>query len=134
MFTFSVFDWNDPFLTSLVEKFKTVNLSWNLVRSLNRICKIQWWCSFYLFYLEIPFLDKLAPKNKNCQFRLKFGTSANLNLQNSMVVFIFSVFDGKHPFWANVVQKIKIVSLRWNLVPRLIWICRIQWCSSRFLF
>ena len=27
-------------------------------------------------------------------------------------------------------QKVKIVSLSWNLVPRLIRICRIQWCCS----
>ena len=45
-----------------------------------------------------------------------------------------SVFDRKHPFWANLVQKVKIVSLSWNLVPRLIRICRIQWCCSVFLF
>ena len=44
----------------------------------------------------------------------------------------FSVLDRKYPFWRNLVQKIKIVSLSWNLVPRLIRICIIQhWC---FLF
>ena len=32
-------------------------------------------------------------------------------MQNSMALFIFSVLDRKHPFWANLVQKIKIVSL-----------------------
>ena len=40
-------------------------------------------------------------------------------MQNSVVVFILSVSDGKHPFWVNLVQKIKTVSLR-NFVPRLI--------------
>ena len=34
-----------------------------------------------------------------------------------MVVFPFSVLNGKHLFWANLVQKIKIVSLSWNMVP-----------------
>ena len=38
----------------------------------------------------------------------------------------------RHPFWANLVQEIKIVSLRWNMVPRLIQICRIQWRCSFF--
>ena len=49
-----------------------------------------------------------------------------------MVVFTFSVLDWKHPFWANLVQKIKIVSLSWNLVPRIIRIRRIQWGCSFF--
>ena len=42
---------------------------------------------------------------------LKFGTSTNLNMQNSMVVFTVAVLDQKYPFWANFAQKIKIVSL-----------------------
>ena len=33
---------------------------------------------------------------------------------------------------ANLVQKIEIVSLSWNLVPKLIWTRRVQW--SRLLF
>ena len=36
-------------------------------------------------------------------------------MQNSMVVFTFSALDWKHLFQANLVQKIKIVSLSWNL-------------------
>ena len=55
-------------------------------------------------------------------------------MQKSMVVFTFSVLDWENFFWANLVQKIKIFSLSWTLVPRLIWICRIQWCCSLFLF
>ena len=39
----------------------------------------------------------------------------------------FSVLDREHTFRANLVQKIKIVSLSWNLVPRLIWTCTVQW-------
>ena len=41
-------------------------------------------------------------------------------MENSMVVFAFSVLVRKHPLWANLSQKIKIVSLSWNLLPRLI--------------
>ena len=37
-----------------------------------------------------------------------------------MVVFTFSVLDWEYPFWTNWVQNIKIVSLKWNLGPRLI--------------
>ena len=50
-------------------------------------------------------------KNQNCQFKLKVGTQTNSNWQNSMVVFTFFVLDGKYPFWANLIQKIRIVSL-----------------------
>ena len=41
--------------------------------------------------------------------------------------FDFSVFDRKFPFRANLVKIIRIASLSWNLVPRLIRICRILW-------
>ena len=53
---------------------------------------------------------------------------------NSMVIFTFSIFDCKYPVWANLVQKIKIISLSWNLVPTVIRICRIQWRCSLFSF
>ena len=48
------------------------------------------------------FLCRFCQKNKNCQFKLKFGTGANSNMQNSMVMFIFFVLYGKHPSWANL--------------------------------
>ena len=35
-----------------------------------------------------------------------------------MVVFIFSVFDWKYPSWGNLVQKIKIVNLSWNVADQ----------------
>ena len=38
---------------------------------------------------------------------------------------VCSVFDWKYLFWVNLVQKLKNVSLSWNLVLRLIQICRI---------
>ena len=60
----------------------------------------------FCFGLEITFLGKFDIKTQNCQFRLKFGTSATSNMQDSMVMFNFSVFDWKHPFWANLVQKL----------------------------
>ena len=46
----------------------------------------------FLLRLEIPFLVKCDPKNQYFQFKLKFGAKNNLNMQNSMVVFTFSVF------------------------------------------
>ena len=45
-----------------------------------------------------------------------------------------SVFDRKYSFWAILIKKKKkkTVIVSWNLVPRLIWICRIQWGCSLF--
>ena len=78
--------------------------------------KVQCFC----FRSKIPFLGKFGTKNPNCQFKLKFDTLANLNMRTSTVMFSFSFFDWKYPFWTNFVQKIKIVNLSWNLIHRLI--------------
>ena len=43
----------------------------------------------------------------------------NSNIQNSIMVLTFSALDWKYGFWTNLFQKIKIVSLSRNLVPRL---------------
>ena len=73
---------------------------------------------FFRYRRQIPFLGKFGPKNRNCQFILKFGTWTNSNMQNSMATFNFSAFYWNYPFWANLVQLIKIVRLSWYLVPR----------------
>ena len=56
---------------------------------------------------EIPFLGIFSVKNRNCQFKLKFGSSTDSNMQNSMVMFTFSGFYRKYSFWVNLVQKLK---------------------------
>ena len=40
-------------------------------------------------------------KNTNCQFKLKFGSQTNPNMQDSMVMFTFSISDRKCPFSTN---------------------------------
>ena len=80
------------------------------------------------------FLRKFGPKNQNCHFMLKFGTYTISSMQSSMMLFSFFVFEWKYSFWENLVQNIKIVTLCWNLLPRLIRIWGIQWCDSLFLF
>ena len=37
-------------------------------------------------------------------------SKANLNMQNSMMMFAFCIFDHKYHSWANLVQKFKNVS------------------------
>ena len=58
------------------------------------------------------FLRKFGPKNQDYHFKMKFGGYPNWNMQNCMMLFTFLVFDWKYPIWANLGQKIKIVSLR----------------------
>ena len=48
-----------------------------------------------------------------------------------MVGLTFFVWDRKYPFWANLVQKIKILNLTSTFESRLIRICRI-WCGFSF--
>ena len=134
MFTFSAFYQKYPFWVNLVQKVKIISLSWNLVSTLIRICRIQWCCSLFHFRTEIPFLGKFGSKSQNYQFKLKFGNYTNSNMQISVMMFTFSAFYQKYPFWVNLVQKVKIISLSWNLVPTLIRICRIQWCCWLFHF
>ena len=128
-----------PFLTrntlfgNLVKKYQIVSLSWNLVPRLTQYAEFNGGVHFIRYRLEIPFCTNLFQKNQNCQFTLKFGIYSNSNMQNSVVVFTFSVLDQKYHFGATLVQKIKIVSLSWNLILRLIWICGIQWWCSLFL-
>ena len=54
---------------------------------------------------------------------MKFGIYITSNMENSIVLFTFFVLGRKHSFLANLVQKIKLVRLSWNSVPRLIRIC-----------
>ena len=44
------------------------------------------------------------------------------------------IFDWIYLFWVNLFQALKIISLSWHFIPRLIQICRIPWWCSLFLF
>ena len=91
---------------------KIVNLSWNLGPRLIQICRNQWWCSLFLFYC----------------FNIVSNDHGRIHSCD------FFVSDQKYPFWANLLQNIRIVSLGCNLVLRLIRICRIQWWYLLFPF
>ena len=95
-FEFSVLDRKYPFWANLAQKIKIVSLSWNLVFRPIRICRIHWRCSLCLFLIRNTLF-----RYRNCQFELKFGTFINLNMQNSMMVLTFSIFDRKYLFWGK---------------------------------
>ena len=125
MFTFSVFDRKYPSWANLAEKSKIVCSKWSLIQRLILIFRIQWWCFFICFRLEVPFLDKFRPKNQNCQFELKIGTQTNSNMKNSMVMFSFSVFNWKYSFFKkHLLHKSKFFVEA--VIKNLIRICRIQ--------
>ena len=93
------------------------------------ISRIQWWCSFYIF-------GQFLSKNQNYEFKTKFYTKSNSNMQNSVMFLLnllFFLWSDIYSFWANLVEKAKIASFSWNFMLRLIRRCRIQWCCSLFL-
>ena len=114
VFNFSVLDGKFPFRANLFQKFNIVSLSWNIVPRLIRICRIPWGYSLVLFW------------TRNTDHRqiwlLEWFKYAKFN---SDVHFFY--FRQKIPFRANLFANFKIVCLKWNLVPRVIRIYRIQW-------
>ena len=78
-------------------------------------------------------MRKVDAKNLNSQFKSKLGAYTYSNIQSLMMMFTFTLFNQKDALWAYLIQKIKIASLSWNLVPRLIWIWWIQGWSSLFV-
>ena len=62
---------------------------------------------FFHFRTETLFSGKFVPKNQNYQFKLKFAAQTNSNMQNSMVLFTFSVSDRKYRFLSKFGTKIQ---------------------------
>ena len=83
---------------------------------------------------KIHFTGKFAPKNQNFLIKMKLGPCSNSNMLNSIVMFKSSLLEHKYPFWASLVQKIKVIYLSLSLVPGVIWICWIQWWCLLFYF
>ena len=81
---------------------------WNsdLKPRLIRICRIRWQSSFF------------SSLDRNSRVGIKVREK---------------YLNRHHPLWANLLQNIKIVCLSWNLVSRLVGICRIQWWCSFYV-
>ena len=84
--------------------------------------------TFSVFAWEY-FLRKYGPKKLSCQFKLKSGTytNSNIEIESSIMMFTFSFLDHKYLFKANLVKKIEIIKLGYNLLPKPIRICKTQW-------
>ena len=74
--------------------------------------------TFQVFDPKYVFRANLIAKLDFFVSIVRFDTSTNWN--NSMILFVFSILGWKCLSWANLVQKIKIIILGWNLVLRLI--------------
>ena len=111
-----------------------------MIPRLTGVWRVQWWCWFFLFFFRSIFVWE------NCFEKSKWFIEAEIWNQDW---FEYVELDGDFHFlvlfclWLDIpfmgiihklmVQKFKIVSLSWNLVLRLIWICRIQWRCSILL-
>ena len=120
-----------PFWANMVQRTKIACLRWNLVYRLIWICLIRWCCSLFCF--RSSHFGQISSKKQNGLFKLNFDTQSNLIILNSIVIITFSLFHRKYHFWANLVQKFKIVCLFWNLEARLTRIKEILWWCSSFL-
>ena len=76
-----------------------------------QMVRIHCCCSLFSFSTGSTLFAQICSKMLKL-LKLKFESQSNSNMQNSLMLFTFFVFDRKCPFWANLVQKIKIVSLR----------------------
>ena len=108
MFTFSIFDqkyfvgqiWSNRLKLSV--KTEVWYIHWFDYAEFNGGVHFSW------FTMEIPFWGKFVPENQNCQFKLKFGTKTNWNMQNSVVLFTFSAFDWKYCFGENFILEAEV--------------------------
>ena len=64
--------------------------------------------TFFVLDRKYPSQANLVKKPQNSYFKLRFIILTSLNMQNSMVVFAFSNLEGKFPFRADLLQKIKV--------------------------
>ena len=94
---FSVLDRKHPFWANLAQKIKIASLSFWYAEQF-AYAEFYGDVHFFCFRPEIPFLGNIGQKNQNCQPEFKFGTCANLNMQNSIMVLAFCIFDRKYLF------------------------------------
>ena len=126
----------DTFLGKFGPKNQNVSLSWNFALDYFKYAEL---CRKYVVF-TFPILDQKKTYSDKSDQKIKI-----VILGGSLVprpfeyvefnddVYFFS-FWPKTPFWANLVQKMKIVFLKWNLTQILIWICQIQWWCLFYLF
>ena len=127
---FSILDWKHTFQIKLAQKNQNcqfdlkfckktetntqnsvVVITFSVLDKKHPFREISGGVYFFCFRPKTPFQRNLVQIIKICHFKSKFRNQNNLNMQNTMVMLTFYVLGWKYPFWANVDQKIKRVSL-----------------------
>ena len=107
------------FMANLFQKIKIVCWNWNLEPWLIWICKIQWWCSFFIFFGDILDLFCIALSRKSIwHFDVIW-------LISQQVINFKIILTRKHFFyltWINfLLIKHKLVSFDWTFYVTLNW-------------
>ena len=100
---FALFDRKCSFWANLVQKVKVQAGIWYLDSF--EYVEFNGDVYFFCFLLEIRVLGKFGPKIQDFQdylIKVKFDTYTNLNMKNSVVVFIFSVLVWKCPCFGKL--------------------------------
>ena len=85
-----------PVLAKCGPKIKILNFRWNLMPFLIRVCRSQDDVRFSVFDQKYPFkVNLVQTKNKINSLSWNLLDYCNLSMQNSVVMFIFSVFIQK---------------------------------------
>ena len=113
--TFSVFDRKYPFSANLIQKVKTISWSWNLVPRLIQLCRIQWWCSLFLFLIGNTLFGQIWPRKLKLSVQGETWYLTNSNMQNSLVMFTFFCFRQEIPCLGQFGPKNQICQLKMKL-------------------
>ena len=133
MFIFSVFNQKYPFWAKLVQKNQNCQFKMKHGSQTNSNIQNSMMVSFYLFQTRNIFFREIqSKKSKLPVYPETWHLDQFKCVQFNGDIHFFS--NQNSPFWANLVKKIKIVSLILTLLPRLIRICRTQWWCSHFQF
>ena len=81
---FSVLDRKIPFRGKFAPKIKIVSLSWNLVLTLIRMCRIRWWYLLFPFSIENTLFKQIWSKSSKYSKSLKWNLVPGL-IQNTQV-------------------------------------------------
>ena len=82
-----------------------INIVYLRSNSVPRIVEFDEDVHFFCFGSKILIFGKFGPENQNCMFKIELGIYTNSSMQNSIVIFMFSLLDRKYPFWVNLLIK-----------------------------
>ena len=120
-----ILEWKYDFWINFDQKIKIFSLSWNLVRRVNRIWKLQWWFSLFPFSAYSLFGQIWSKRIKIVSLGLHLVPRLKRICRIQWWCSLFLFKTANIAFGQIPSKKIKIVSLSWNLILRLIRICRI---------